>query len=349
MIQNIIKILIIMVLFVIFPAKIYYISFATMLSGIVIATMNFNLTKRLTPELKISKVYFRFKDLKILIASGIWNSINSLASSLFNGLDLMLANLLLNEKDMGILSISKSIPAIVGSFFGSLSGLFTPTLTMLFANKLLQKLTDESKKASKIYSLVLAVPVVGFVVFGRYFYSLWLPHMDEESITMIYYCAVLSILPYLAECVVYPLKSLNVVANKLKVPMFVNLIGGIFSVILTFILVKFTSFGILAIAGTSAGILILINVVFTPIYACYILKIDYKTFYPVLGQSMITIIALFLLFYGIKCILPVYSWGSFFCCVIIAGGAGYLLSFLFLVPKGERTAMINQIKNRFRR
>ena len=344
MLQNIIKVFVILILFMVFPAKIYYISLSSLIGGLVIAVLNVNLTKKLTPQLHLSLKNFRFSSLKEIIFSGIWNSINSLSSSLFCGLDLILANLMINESDMGLLSISKSIPAILSSFLGSLSGLFTPTMTMLYANKFIKELINETKKATKVYSFIILVPFIGFFIYGKDFYSLWMPSLDEESITKIYFCAVLSMIPALFDCVVFPLKALNVIVNKLKVPMVANLTGGLLSIFITYILVKYTNLGIFAIAGTSSTILVIISLVFTPIYASVILKINVLTYYPSLLRMFLVSIVLFLFFNILKSFIFIYDWKSFLLAIFVAGIIGYFISFFMIFSMSEKRALIKRIK-----
>ena len=70
-----------------------------------------------------------------MIGSGIWNTVTKLGGLLSSGLDLLLTNTFINSTLMGILSVSKTLPNVILSFFGSLASVFAPQLTISYAQE----------------------------------------------------------------------------------------------------------------------------------------------------------------------------------------------------------------------
>lgn len=113
--SNILRVFLIVVFFILFGTKIYYVVLATLVSGLYCYAFNYYYTKKYTPELRVRKKYFSFSAIKELAAAGIWNSITKLSQILLDGLDLLLSNLFINGLMTGNVSIAKTIPSLYTS------------------------------------------------------------------------------------------------------------------------------------------------------------------------------------------------------------------------------------------
>lgn len=342
---NILKIFAIIILFSVFKPKIYYISIAAIIYTTYVMIANIHLTKKLAPELKISIKNFKGKAVLELIKSGLWNSLNNLSSILLNGLDLLIANLFIDSAAMGTLSIAKTIPTAVLTLLGTISNVFLPQFTILYSKNKIDELVGETKFSIKILSLIMIVPLAGFIIFGQEFFTLWLPSKTQEEILQIQILSILTLLPNLVSSYIYTLYSINTVTNKLKVPVIVTFILGVLSVIITYILVKTTNLGVYAIAGVSSIILVLRVLIFVPIYAANNLKVKKTTFYGTLLRAVITSIFVMILFAIINMNFEINSWGQLIICAVISGIIGYIASFLCLLNKKEKGKIKEKILN----
>ena len=107
---NVIKAIIVFSLFLFFTPHVWYYGLAIFISGILLVLININYTKKLIPALQFSRSKFSIASVKILLSSGIWNSLSSLSSVLLEGLDLLIADIFIGSVEMGILAIAKMIP-----------------------------------------------------------------------------------------------------------------------------------------------------------------------------------------------------------------------------------------------
>ena len=134
-ISNLIKVALIVLLFAIFPAQLYFVTLASFGSGIFLLLANITVKKKVLPEVKADIRKFDIKIVKTLLASGIWLSLSQLCQVLLSGLDLLICNLTLGTALMGLLSIAKTVPNSIGNLTVILGSVFTPHYTILYAKQ----------------------------------------------------------------------------------------------------------------------------------------------------------------------------------------------------------------------
>ncbi len=155
-ISNLIKVALIVLLFAIFPAQLYFVTLASFGSGIFLLLANITVKKKVLPEVKADIRKFDIKIVKTLLASGIWLSLSQLCQVLLSGLDLLICNLTLGTALMGLLSIAKTVPNSIGNLTVILGSVFTPHYTILYAKKKIPELIIEGEiqyQNCKLYTL----------------------------------------------------------------------------------------------------------------------------------------------------------------------------------------------------
>ncbi|MCX8074610.1 MAG: oligosaccharide flippase family protein [Clostridia bacterium] len=335
-VANVIKMVVLLVLFMYFKPKIYYIGIATIVFSLYILFSNLKITKKILPELKINIKYFNYKKVKTLILSGIWNSINSLGTVLLTGLDLLIANLFIGPYAMGILSISKIMPTAFETLLATFGGVFAPQFTIMYSQNKIEDLVKEIKFSIKLLSLIMIVPISGFIAFGTEFYTLWLPEKSHNEILQIQILSILTIAPYAFSAFIYTLHYLDTITNKLKRPVLCTLIMSIINILIVIIALNVTDLGVYAIAGISSILWILKVVIFNPINAAYNLKIKLTTFYPPLLKAIKCMIIILLLFLIVEKYFIIDSWKDLLFSTGVSGVLGYIISFIMILNKQEK-------------
>lgn len=344
--SGIIKVILLFLLFSFFTPHIYYIGVVTLICGIYCIILNYYYKKKLTPELILDKRDFDIKLVVELIKTSVWNSVQQLNNILFTGLDLLLTNLFIGNTEMSLLSIAKTIPNSLMAFVGTISGTFTPQLTITYAEGDKQQFVKETKMAMKICGFLCAVPIVGVMVFGTSLFKLWVGTLSDSEIAEVQILSILTILPYFIDVYVYPLFTVNIVTVKLKVPVLFNVISGVLNVIIVFILLKFTGLGVYAIATVSSIFMLVKTLVFTPFYSSHILHVNWKTFYWPLIKGIFSNIVTILIFYVIYRLLPTDTWLSFLITCLFSGVVGYIINFLLYLNKEEQRKIVSMVKRK---
>lgn len=346
-ISNLLKVSIVVGLFALLPAKLYYLALASLASGVFLLLTNITVKKKILPDIKINIRNFSFSLVKTLIAAGIWMSLAQLSTVLLSGLDLLICNLTIGAALMGILSIAKTVPSCFAALIATLANVFTPHYTILYAKNNIKALVDEVKFTSKILSYILTVPIAGFIVFGTNFYTLWQPTKTHNEIIMIQILSILTCIQYLFTAHTQCLTMLNSVCNKMKLPVLVALGVGTVSTILVLIILNFSDigdYGVYVIAGISSLLMSLRAIVFIPIYSAYLLKQKKTVFYPSIFRGWLAfgvIVAVFLL---VSLFVTIKSWITLILVCVPLGIFGYIICLPVLFNKKEINKLTSKIK-----
>lgn len=345
-VSNLIRAVVLLIAFLFFTPYVWYIGLATILANFITIIGNFYCKKKMMPEVEISLEHFNKKYIYNLVVVGVWNSLNRLQQILYSGLDLLLTNLFINGTEMGLLSVAKTIPTHISSLISTVSGAFDPGMTIAYGKGDKEDFLNQTKFAMKMSGFICSVPILGFTCFGINFYSLWMPTLSGDEIVKIQILAMLTLLPQVFSVYIFPLYTVNTITCKLKIPVLVSLGIGLANVSIVFLLLRFTSLGVYAVAGVSSILWLFRIFLFVPLYAAWNVDVKRLTFYKPLLRGVINVIvvgsALFAcskLFYG-------QTWIQFIIICIMCGALGYVLSFMVMFDRGEKVKSLNLIKRK---
>lgn len=346
--SGIIRVGSLILLFSYLPTEVYYVGFSSLAATIFLSIYNYVVTKKLIPALKISLSNFSAAALKILFASGIWNSVIKLTQVLSDGLDLLISNLGISTLAMGQLSIAYTVPNMAAVILGTIVNVFSPKQTYYYAKNDIKGVVKEIKTNMKLSGFLTSIIFSGIVTYGYEFYSLYVP---RENIQVIYNITLIRLITLLICGVASCLDNIFLITNKLKVNSIAWLLYSIVCFPIILILVKFTDLGIYAIAGVSKVLGFLMYVVYVPIYASKSLKISFKTFYPMFLRYFFNTIIITVIFVLLKRILPpALSIPYFVLDVLILFIAGCIFNYFCYLNKSERIifqSLTNKVRNKF--
>lgn len=329
---------------------VWYVGFtSSVITLITLAIQGYN-THKLTPELKIafgkSKIICSKYAIKDLVGSGIWNSISSVGNMLLSGLDLLICNIALGATEMGILSLSKTLPNLMQQLSGSIRNAFTAELTIDYAKGNKEAILKNLSRAMKLTSFVMTVPIAGIVVLGDRFFKLWVPSQDANLLQIL---SILAILGYMFTSGTQILYNVFPTVNKVKENSIAMIISGVASTLITLSLIKFTSLGIYAVAGVSTFINLIRNMTFTlPATAKY-LDFKWYQFYPQVLTTILSSLILIGIGFGVKHFIPEGSWLMLFISAIVVGLLGAVVNYFLILNKSDRLFLKNKIKKRLRK
>ena len=344
--SNILKVVLLFGMYYFLPPRVAYVGISAFLCAIYVVLANIRYMKKLTPDIRFRKSLFDFSSVKEILNTGIWNSANQLSQLLFTGLDLLIANLFIGAAGMGLLSISKTLPIHILAFIGMIAGVFYPQMTITYAKGNLKDFLKDTSFATRVCGFVCSVPIMGILIFGKAFFTLWLPTLSQSEIMEIQMLSVLTVLPQVFSIYVFPLYQVNTLTCKLKIPSIVNISLGMINVIAVFLLLKFTNLGLYAIAGVSSLLLLLRVVFFAPMYAAANIKMGLWTFYPALLRGVLLNIVIGVVFYGIYRCFVIDSWLMLIIDAGVSAGVGYLLGLFILFRKEERRKILDFVRRK---
>ncbi len=343
---NLLRAAVMIAAFMFFPAHVWYVGLAAIISNIFNITATYIAKRKLLPELKVSFKYFNFKYIWRLIVVGVWNSLNKLQQILYTGLDLLLTNLFINGAEMGLLSIAKTVPTQISTLISTISGAFEPSMTIAYAKDDKTDFLSTTKFAMRLSGFLCSVPILGFIAFGTKFYSLWMPSLEHSEIIKVQILAVLTLFPQIFSVYIYPLYAVNTITTKLKVPVLLSVAIGCANVIIVFILLKTTSLGVYAVAGVSSVLWIMRIFSFVPTYAAWSLGMKLNTFYPPLMRGVVNVFITGGLLCAISYFTTASSWIALFAQCAAAGIIGYMCCFFIMFNKEDRIKAVGMLKKK---
>lgn len=342
--SSIIRAVVLLVLFALCPAKVFYLGITTLITGLYGTIFNIYYTKKLTPELKIQRKYFDFKAIIELVSSGVWNLINRLGQILTDGLDLLITNLFIDATSMGVLSLAKTVPSIITGIVGSMVGSFSPNFTFLYAEGKIEELKRSLKQSMKIMGVICNLPIIVLIVCGERFFSLWQPTQDAKQLQLL---SILTVGCLMFSGGINCVYNIFTVVNKLKLNALIVVGCGLLNTAIVFVLLKTTSLGIYAVAGVSTIISIIRNLAFTAPYSAKCLNIKWYTFYPDIAKPVAFVIVSSIPGYFISKYMPTGTWMwlllTAFLVVVISATIGYFVIF----NKDDRKYVNELLKSKF--
>lgn len=336
-ITTIVRAVILGICFLLFDAHIFYIGLTTVAIVIVESTLNYIASKRLLPQLKIEKSKFDIRLIGVLFRSGVWNSFSQLSSILMTGLDLIVANMFLGAGESGVLSLAKVFPGLIYTVVALMITAFTPQFVQDCARNDYDSLVDTMDFSAKLIGFVSVIPLAGFVAYGKEFYSLWVPEQDASLLI------VLSYLMIFEQLIGYPIQAFDGVftaANKLKWPAIISFMCGLLNVLSMIPLLKFTSLGLYAVAGTSTFIILIKDIMFKIPYVSKCAKVKTSHFWKLIARYLLSFCVITIISFGIKSILPIRTWFGLIFEAFITVLVGLLFNFLFMFDKNEQKNIV---------
>lgn len=341
--SNVLRVLLLIVLFYFFRPSISYIGIANVVVVIFMLVVNIKYTRLLLPEIEIKKSYFNWNAIKELLSSGVWNSINQLSLILLTNLDLLICNILLGASVTGEYALVKTIPLFIQSLVGMLVGVFVPEFMILYAQNKKDDLLVSIKRSIKFMSIIMTIPLGFLLIFGDTFFSLWVPNQDTHSL---FFLSNLTIIPLIVTTSINTVYNVYTVTNKLKIPALVLLITGILNTLIILLLLNITQLGVVVIPLVSMIIGLSRNLIFTPIYAARALSVKWNVFYKAILRGLICCLAVVSLSLLIKYFYIPKTWITFLGVAIITGILALITNIIIALNKSELNiikGMINKI------
>lgn len=337
---NIIRATLLIALFVLLPAKIYFITGTIMVVIMYNCAANLYYKRKLMPEIPVSIRNFRFGSVKKLLSSGIWNSVNSLSTTLLNTLDILITNLFLGAAFSGIYALVKTIPNFLNQLIAILVKVFVPNINILYAQGKKDELLREVLFSVRVMGFLVTIPIGFLMVFGDAFYEAWVPTQDNHLLQSL---SLLTLFPLIASGIITVITNVYITINKLRVPALVLLGVGVLNLTSVVLLLKFTNLGMWTVPTVGMTTQLFYYVGFQPIYAARCLKLPWHTFYKAIGlgsMCTVTMVAACLLY---RTVFDVHGWipliiaGAI--CSIVAMGVNALIVF----NKRERKSLFAKL------
>lgn len=335
-IQMVSRVIIIVALFTVDQPLLMYVGIANFFASIFSFTLIVFNTRRIVPQLKFNLMMFKKGRVKELTSMGGWVLVHQIGGLLFLKFDLYIINKFIGAYRAGEYAIIIQWNNVVRSMIGVFVGVISPVIMIYYAKNETKKLIEITHYSVKLFGLLLALILGILCALSGDLLSVWI----GETYRNLSGLMILSLAPLVINLAVMPIFTINTAFNRVKIPGIVTIVLGIINFFFAIILVKYTSLEIYGVLIAGAILLSLKNVVFTPLYASYILGIGKTTFIEPLWNGVVAFIIIYIITYFAASLIDIETFFD----LAIVGGVIMVVSFPVLyyifMSKEDRTQLL---------
>lgn len=237
-----------------------------------------------------------FKEISLY---SFWIFVDILVSRFYSNVGQIVVGIYRGATFVAIYALAIQLKSLFSSIALSINSLFLPRITMLVSNNNSENVTEIFLKVGRIQFLLLSFVLVGFVIFGKAFITLW----GGSNYVDVYYVSLLLIVPFFFDVI----SNIGVLVlqaqNKLKIRSIILIIGAFSGFLVS--LVATDKWGVLGCAAITGLTILICNVILSNIVFYKVAKINVLFFWKdIIHLSLFPIITiLFFIFYLNKFLL----------------------------------------------
>lgn len=260
------RVIIIVLCFTYLSPFLKYVGLSYFVMALFVFACSVILIKHLTPQLQIKWKLFNWKALLEMGRMSSWIVVNQVGALLYLSIGFIIINLFLGPEQCSRYAPVALWVMLLGTLGGAISDVFAPIAFEYIACCRLDILALQMRRSTKFLGLIMGLPIGLLCGLSAPILERWL----GPSFADLGPLAWLLVGPWLVSITVKPMFAIYRGLDKVKIPAMVTIIGGIINVLLSILLIRYTSLGIYSIALSLSLCLTTKNLFFTPIYAAII-------------------------------------------------------------------------------
>ncbi len=197
---------------------------------------------------------------------GIWMVIQRIGALLYLNISIVVINIFLGPMQCGRYAPVAQLATLLALFGVALSNLFTPIAYDHIAKNNIKILVKQLTRIIKFLGLIMALPVGLLCGLSVPILQRWL----GPSFVDLWPLVLLIVAPWQIVISIRPTCSVHEGFNKVRLPAIVIITAGFLNLVLSILLVKFTSMGIFGVGLSLCFCLVARNLFFTAIYTAII-------------------------------------------------------------------------------
>lgn len=284
---TLVRVSVILLLFNLLVPQVWHVGVAMLASSAVGLALSVAVWRHLTPMLQMRRSAFSYQTLRQLTGMGGWIVINQIGALLYLSIDLIVVNKMMGAEAGGQYGAVMMWSGMLRSLAVVVAAVFAPTISLHYARQDIPGLVAYSRRAVKFMGLMMALTVGLVCGLAQPLLRVWLgpafePLAPLMMLMTIHLCANLAVLP---------LFSVQIAANRVRLPGILTCVMGAGNLGLAVWLTGPAGWGMYGVAAAGAITLTARNLLFTPYYGAHILGLGYGAFYreilPVVGMTVV--------------------------------------------------------------
>ncbi|PJM75204.1 oligosaccharide flippase family protein [Bifidobacterium simiarum] len=316
---NVLRAGILLLMFCLWKPMVCFVAISMLALNLYQCAANVYYTRRLTPQLAVRRSSFRWRAVRELVSSGVWNSIDAVSYTLLIALDLYLANRFLGALVAGQYSVAKTMPQFLTNVAAMLASVFAPGILRMYAQGRRDDMARSLDRSIRFMGLMMALPTGFLIVYGTDFFRLWTPNGDAGWLQAM---SVVSLLAMLVSGCVRSMGNVCTAMNKVRVPSLVFLVCGVINIVTVLPMLIWTDWGIWSIIVVSAILDVIKNLLIVPWYVARCMGIPVRRMLVAEARGLMALPVMLAVTAICHAFLPARSWvmlvATALCCALVA-------------------------------
>jgi membrane protein EpsK len=262
--------------FTFWPASLWHVTIAFMISACLSLVGEVLVWRHLTPQLHIDRREIDTSQFRALFGLSGWSAVNQIGRVLLLQIDLLVVNALFGAESTGLYGSLLLLPALFHAMIDTVTAVLSPAIVARYAVGDIAGMQRLASCSVKLLGVGLALPVGLLCGFGQPLLYLWLgPEFAELDFLLILLVGHLSL-----TLAVTPHSYVVNAYNRVKVQGLITLALGVGNICLAVALAQWTAWGICAVAAAAASVWTIRNAAFMSAYSAVVMRLRWWSFYP---------------------------------------------------------------------
>lgn len=312
---------------------------ASALIGVIVSIVYFLKT---APYYSIRGSKFEFAEAKSIAGLSIWTLVSQIGVVALSQTSVLLVGMYLTHNDAGVLGVLSQWPSLVINMATITSVVLAPYVMILYSKNQFTDLRNFVIKAV-YYQAIWSGLIVGVVAsFSFALLSLWV----GSGFSNYSHYLICMILPLAITQAIRPLYTVNAAYNEVKYFGLFYCVAGVAHVVVSYIVIRYTEFGLLGTILSSVLLSILVDGFVLPLYVARYAEIPLWMFIRSIGISLLMAFVAYLIGNSLQFFVEVHTWAQF----VVQTTACFVLSLapVFMLIKSEdRIRLLAYLRRRF--
>lgn len=279
---------IIAICFMVWPATLWQVAAAFLISAMIELAGDVVVWRRLTPQLRLSHRNIDRRHFRALSNLGGWSAVNQTGALLLMQVDLVIVNAMFGAEMTGQYGAVLLFPAMIHTLTEAVATVLSPAIMARYAVGDIDGMRRIASHSVKLLGVALALPVGLLCGFGGPLLYLWLgPEFAHLNVLLILLVGHLAV-----NLAIRPLFYVVTAYNQVKVQGLLTLLLGLVNIGLAIALAGWSGWGIAGVAAAAAIVWTIKNCLFLSSYCASLLRLPWWSFYAPLTAGALGTLAI---------------------------------------------------------
>ena len=280
--------------------------------------------RRECPQIRFSRSCYDPHLLRKMSGLGLWAIICEFGSLMFIQASMIVVNLMVGSTAQGSFSVAANVISMTNTACTSIAAAAMPLAYRCYAQRDTDGMVRILKIFTKFVGLFMAFPLAYVMIFAPQVIGIWLGSGYSDIYPMLYIMLPAEV----AVCTVNALIEVPVVFERMRPVALATGAFGVLNVLMSVVILTVTDWGVLGVCVSWTVSMLLLKLVFYPLYASKLTSGGLKKYIPSLAYSYVAFAVLLAIGYAST---RVFTLPTTWTAVLLSLLVGFLIYFVVMM------------------